>query len=99
MLIKQKVCSYYLGKSSVSKVDPCCVCGEHVGCNSIQCTKRQRWVHRRCSDVPRQVSLVLSCDVFACRTCLGHNCLVEEKLEFKRGEDVLKWKGFVIWMI
>ena len=25
----------------------------------------------------------------ACRTCLGHNCS-EEKLEFKRGEDVLK---------
>ena len=38
-------------KSSVSKVDPCGVCGERVGCNSIQCTKCQRWVHRRCSDV------------------------------------------------
>ena len=25
-----------------------------------------------------------------CRTCLGHNCSVEEKLEFKRGEDVLE---------
>ena len=45
-------------KSSVSKVDPCGVCGERVGCNSIQCTKCQRWVHRRCSDVPRQVILV-----------------------------------------
>ena len=32
-------------KSSVSKVDPCCVCGEQVGYNSIQCTKCQRWVH------------------------------------------------------
>ena len=40
-------------KSSVSKVDPCGVCGEWVGCNSIQCTKYQRWVHRRCSDVLR----------------------------------------------
>ena len=40
--------------------------------------------------MPRQVS-VLSCrDVFVCRTCIGHNCLVEEKLEFKRGEDVLE---------
>ena len=46
------------------------------------------WVYC-CSDVPRQVSL--SCqDVFVCRTCLGHNCSVEEKLEFKRGEDVLE---------
>ena len=25
-----------------------------------------------------------------CRTCLGHNCSVEEKLEFKRGENVLE---------
>ena len=25
-----------------------------------------------------------------CRTCLDHNCSVKEKLEFKRGEDVLE---------
>ena len=25
-----------------------------------------------------------------CRTCLGQNCLVGEKLEFKKGEDVLQ---------
>ena len=25
-----------------------------------------------------------------CRTCLGHNCSVEEMLGFKRGEDVLE---------
>ena len=36
-------------KSSVSKVDPCGACGEWVGCNSIQCTKCQKWVHCRCS--------------------------------------------------
>ena len=77
-------------KSSVSKVDPCGVCGERVGCNSIHRTKCQRWVHRRCSDVPRQVSQLSCRDVFVCRTCLGHNCSVEEKLEFKRGEDVLE---------
>ena len=77
-------------KSSVSKVDLCGVCGERVGCNSIQCTKRQRWVHRRCSDVPTQVSLLSCPDVFVCITCPGHNCSVEEKLKFKRGEDVLE---------
>ena len=81
---------FYGKKGSVSKVDPCGVCGERVGCNSIQCTKCQMWVHRRCSDVPRQVSLLSCRDVFVCRTCLGHNCSVEEKLEFKRGEDVLE---------
>ena len=63
-------------KSSVSKVDPCGVCGERVGCNSIHCMKCQRWVHNHCSDVPRQVSLLSCCDAFVCRTFLGHNCSV-----------------------
>ena len=44
-------------KSSILKVDACDICGERVGCNSIRCTKRQRWVHRHCSDVHRQVIL------------------------------------------
>ena len=76
-------------KSSVSKEDPCGACGEWVGCNSIQCTNVKRWVNHRCSDVSRQVSLRSCWDVFVCRTCLGHDRSVEEKLEFKRGEDVL----------
>ena len=81
---------FYGKKSSVSKVDSCGVCGERVGCNSIQCTKCQRWVHRRCSDVPTLVSLLSCRYVFVCRTCLGYNCSAEEKLEFKGGEDVLE---------
>ena len=52
-------------KSSVSKVDPCGVCRERVGCNSVQCRKCQRWVHRRCSDLPSQVSLLSCRDIFA----------------------------------
>ena len=47
-------------------------------------------VVRGCSVVPRQVSLLSCCDIFNCRTCLGHNCSIEEKLEFKRGDDVFK---------
>ena len=35
-------------KTNVSKVDPCGVCDEQVGCNSIQCMKCQRCVHHRC---------------------------------------------------
>ena len=77
-------------KSSVLKEDPCGVCGERVGCNSIQCITYQRWVHRHCSDVPKLVSLLSCCHVFVCRKCLGHNCSVKEKLESKRGEDVLE---------
>ena len=44
-------------KISVSKVYLCGVCGEWVGCNSIECMKCQRWVHCCCFDVHRQVSL------------------------------------------
>ena len=58
-------------KSSVLKVGPCGFFGEWVSYNSIQCAKCQRWVHRRCSDVPRQVSLLSCRDVFVCRICLG----------------------------
>ena len=39
--------------------------------------------------MPRQVSLLSCCDFFVCRTYLGHNRSAE-KLEFKRGEDVLE---------
>ena len=52
--------------------------------------KCNRWVHPRCSNVPREVSLLSYWDVFDCRTCLGHNCSIEEKLEFKGGKDVLE---------
>ena len=82
---KTKGMQLLFGKeSNVLKVDPCGVCCEWVGCNSVQCTKCQKGIHRHCSDVPRQVSLLSCWDVFVCRTCLGHNCSVEEKLEFKR---------------
>ena len=68
-------------KSSVSKVDPCGVRDERVGCNSIKCTKYQRWVHRCFSDVPGQVGLLSRWDAFVCRTCLGHICIVEGEVQ------------------
>ena len=64
MSIKQKVCQLLFGKRiSASKVDPCGVCGERAACNSVHCTKYQAWVHRCCSDVPRQMSLLSCWDV------------------------------------
>ena len=64
-------------KSSVSKVDPCGVCGERlvVILLSVRNVTGGFIVHHQ---------------VFFSRTCLGHNCSLEEKLEFKRGEDVLE---------
>ena len=61
-----------------------------VGCSSNHCIKCQRWVHCHCSDARKQVSVLLYWDVFDYRTCPDHNFSVEEKLEFKRGEDVLE---------
>ena len=37
----------------------------------------------------RLVNLLSCWDFFVCRACRGHNCSVE-KLELKRGEDVLE---------
>ena len=71
-------------------MDPCGVCGEQVGYDSVQFMKCQRLVRCHCSHVRRQMSLPSCPDVFVCRICLGHNCSVEEKLEFKRGENVLE---------
>ena len=86
---KTKGMQLLFGKKSVLKVDFCGVGGQRIGFNSIQCTSCHSLVHRCCSDGPKQVSLLSCRDVFVCRTCLGHNCSVE-KLEFKRGKNVLE---------
>ena len=77
-------------KGSLSKLDSSGVCDERVGCNSIQRTKCQKWVHCRCSDVPWQASLLSCRNVFVCKTCLVLNCSAEDKLEFKKDVDVLE---------
>ena len=51
------------------------VCNYYLGRKVFFC----RWVHCRCSDLPNQVSLLSCQDIFVCRTCLDHNCLVEKK--------------------
>ena len=40
--------------------------------------------------MPRQVSLLSCRDVFVSRICIGYNCSVDKKIEFKRGEDVIE---------
>ena len=89
MSIKQKVCSYYLGRKVVFRewILVVSVMSElAVTLFSVQ----KRWVHRCCCDVPRQEDPLSCRDVFDRRICLGRNCSVEEKLEFKRCEDVLE---------
>ena len=41
------------GEVSVSKVDPCGVCGKLVIANSVLCMKYGKWIHGRCAKVRR----------------------------------------------
>ena len=52
---------------SVSKVDPCGICGKRVMANSVLCVKCGKWIHGRCAKVKRVTSR-LGRD-FVCRRC------------------------------
>ena len=52
------------GEVSVSKVDPCGICGKCVMANSVLCVKCRKWIHGRCAKVKR-VTLRLGRD-FVC---------------------------------
>lgn len=41
------------GEVSVSKVDPCGICGKRVMANSVLCVKCVKWIHGRCAKVKR----------------------------------------------
>merc|ERR1711893_505773 len=58
------------GESREARVDPCGVCGDTVGANSILCTKCRRWIHNRCSDVKGR--LTAAGNDFTCRKCKGN---------------------------
>ena len=44
------------GEVSVSKVDPCGICGKQVMANSVLCVKCGKWIHGRCVKVNRVTS-------------------------------------------
>ena len=48
---------------------PCGVCNKGVGSNSLQCTRCQKWVHKKCSGTKRSMSKVAKS--FICRGCLN----------------------------
>lgn len=52
------------GEVTMSKVDPCGICGKEVMANSVLCVKCRKWIHGRCSKVKR-VTLSLGRD-FVC---------------------------------
>ena len=47
---------------------PCGVCGKGVGSNSIQCTRCQKCVHKKCSGINGSMFKVMKS--FICRSCL-----------------------------
>ena len=52
---------------SVSKVDPCGMCGKRVRANSVLCGKCGKWIHGRCTKMKR-VTPRLARD-FVCGKC------------------------------
>ena len=66
---------------------PCSVCGKGVGRNSVQCTKCQLWVHKRCSGVYR--SLTQEKDFITCKKCIpGVLFEDEDKMITLDGENI-----------
>ena len=47
---------------------PCSVCGNGMGRNSLQCTKCQYRIHKKCSGIHGKVA---SINGFICKRCLG----------------------------
>ena len=54
---------------------PCGVCGRGVGRNSIQCTKCQKWVDRKCSGI--KGSMIKVSKSFVCRSCTDQRVTVD----------------------
>ena len=46
---------------------PCGVCGRGAGSNSIQCTRCQKWVHKKCSGMKHSMYKVMKSVI--CRGC------------------------------
>ena len=58
------------GKMIVNSVKwPCGVCGKGVHANSVHCTLCIKWIHKRCSGVHGDLSMVA--DGFRCKRCDG----------------------------
>ena len=66
---------------------PYSVCGKGVGRNSVQCTKCQHWVHKRCSGV--RGSLTRQKD-FTCKKCIPSVLFEDEDKMITLGGDIIE---------
>jgi hypothetical protein len=79
------------GEVSVSKVDPCGICGKRVMTNSVLCVKCGKWIHGRCTKVKR-VTPKMGRD-FVCGRCEKRAGGFVEPVE-ELCEEVETVKGF-----
>ena len=79
------------GEVSVSKVDPCGICGKRVMANSMLCVKCEKWIHGRCARVKRVTSR-LGRD-FVCGRCKKQPVGLVEPVE-ELCEEVETARGF-----
>ena len=63
---------------------PCSVCGKGVGRNSVQCTKCQHWVHKRCSGVHGNLTQEKD---FTCKKCIPDVLFEDEDKMISLDED------------
>ena len=89
---KTKVMVSGMGIKEVSGKWPCGVCRKGVGANSVQCTRCQKWVHKKCSGVKGTLSKVAQS--FVCRVCKGQEKdeIREKSLDMGDG-TTLEWVG------
>ena len=79
------------GKITLSKINPCGICGKTVGCNAVCCTQCTRWIHGRCTKMKKVTSSFAR--HFVCRRCTDVGDGTEEPVEilYDKVETV---KGF-----
>ena len=82
------------GEVTVSKIDPCGICGKRVMANSVLCVKCRKWIHRRYANVKR-VILRLGRD-FVCGRCKKQADRFTDSVE-ELCEEVETVRGF--WVI
>ena len=69
---------------------PCSVCGKGVGRNSVQCTKCQHWVHKRCSGVHGSLTQVKD---FTCKKCIPGVLFEDEDKMITLDDDNIEIEG------
>ena len=63
---------------------PCGICKKGVGSNSIQCTKCNSWIHKRCSKIKQRLK---QDSQFQCKNCSDN---VETEVDEVKKETVMK---------